>query len=104
MDFAMGDSVVAERENRANLEKKGILEIGMIYESMDWYLDIVWKNSAIEKYIEWSHSDGKNSWDVYNGCERLSKKCKAYGEAKENKQWILLWEIRWWLKEKILGL
>lgn len=59
-------------------EKKGIMDIGYVYESFDWYIQLVHKDCAIQKYIRWVRKQ-ENSQDVYKSFDDIADKCKRYG-------------------------
>lgn len=77
--YEIDDLLLGQFEDMANLERKGVVEMSMIYSTLSWYLQTVWKNKEIEKYIKWLR-DQENCFDVYDGIDYLFEKCNEYGE------------------------
>ena len=83
------DDFLGHFEDIGSFGKRGLLDIGDIYDHFSWYMGIVWKNCEIQKYIE------TQGGDIYENFEYIYKKCESYGDAKEaGKRSIAWWKIK----------
>ncbi|HVA96036.1 MAG TPA: hypothetical protein VND99_00110 [Candidatus Acidoferrales bacterium] len=93
--YDVDDLILGHFEDLGIFEKKGYIDIEEIYELFDYYIENTWENSAIQEYLE----KLSNGSDIYDNFKYLYYKCKSYGEAKMNREFIFLWRIKWKLKE-----
>lgn len=97
----MDDFVLGILEDVGTFEKRGILDIGLVYDFFDYYIDIVWNNCAIRKYIEYAR-EGQSNGDVYENIEFIFNKLKSYQDAKNKNKSMLIWRFKWFIKANIL--
>jgi hypothetical protein len=98
--YEIDDYVIGPLEDIATFEKRGVIEIGMVYEVFSWYIENVWDNCAVHKYIMRQRNE-PNCADVYDGLEYIYKKCISYGVAKKHKTPSFLWGFWWWVRHYI---
>ena len=84
-------------EDLGVFEKKGVVDIDMIYELFDYYIEVCWENEEIKNYINYQ-GDG----DIYENFFYIYEKCKSLGIAKKFGVPILAWKIFWSLKRNLL--
>jgi hypothetical protein len=77
--YEVDDFLLGHFEDLGILRSKGIIDIDMIYESFDWYIEKAWENEEIQKYIEvLKKEEGsdiyENFRDIYNACRKKSIK------------------------------
>ncbi|MGO8763255.1 MAG: hypothetical protein ACLQUS_14820 [Desulfobaccales bacterium] len=99
--YEVDDELLGQIDDLGTFEKRGILDISMIYEIFDYYIEEIWENEEIRKYVEWQRTGDESCSDIYDNLEYIYNKCKSYGEAKRKKQWIWLWRMKWKLFESI---
>ncbi|MEN3038818.1 MAG: hypothetical protein ABDI07_06665 [Candidatus Kryptonium sp.] len=99
--YEIDDYLLGHFEDIGLFEKKGVLDIEMVYEEFDWYIELVYENEEIQKYITYLREKEEKLVDVYDNFEYIYKKCKSYGEAKRNNKNLLLWRIKFWLHTKL---
>jgi len=75
------ETVLNPLELVAIYEKKGLIDISMVYETCDAYLRLVWEHETIKEYIDWVRSRPRSS-DCYDAMEELYIKLINYGNAK----------------------
>ena len=95
--YEIDDELLGHFEDIAYYEKNGHIDMQMVYEGFDWYITTIWENEEVQRYIQWQRGDGD---DIYDGFEYIYNKSKSYGKAKENKQWVWVWRLKWWLCRK----
>jgi hypothetical protein len=109
--YEIDDFLLGHFEDLGLYEQKGIVDIEMVYELFDTYLERSWESEQIQKYIQFSRQPNKLSReqnaDVYDKFEYICAKCKSFGEAKvgwtyktRKTQWIMKrwWKLKWWLR------
>ena len=79
--YEIDDLILGRFEDIAYYEKKGMIDIQMVYEGFGWYIKTIWENTAILEYIAWQRNEAGP--DVYDGFEYIYKKSKAYGDKKK---------------------
>lgn len=57
--------------------KRGILDIDFIYDGFDYYVENIYENREIQKYLAWVKTD-KNSEDTYEGFDLIYKELKKH--------------------------
>jgi hypothetical protein len=70
-------------ENLATLAEDGLVKLDLVYSFFDWYVEVVWENSAISNYVTWLRKQ-KNSWDCFTNLEALYNRCRAYGDRQKH--------------------
>ena len=95
--FEIDDDLLGYFEDIGNNESKKLIDIDMIYDTFSWYIKIIWENPAVQEYIKWQRSEGA---DIYDGFEYIYNKSKSYGEAKEKKEPLWIWRLKWRLCKK----
>jgi hypothetical protein len=96
--YEVDDLLLGHFEDIGLFERKGILDIEMVYEEFEWYIRTVFENSEVNKYIQ---SERKDESDVYDKFEYIYNKCKSFGKNKMEKNSVLVWKTKWWIKEKL---
>jgi hypothetical protein len=81
----LDDVLFGHIDDLGTFEKRGVLDISFIYKFFDYYVEVIWENKEIRKYIEWQRSGDESDSDVYDNFEYIYNKCKSYGEAKRKK-------------------
>jgi hypothetical protein len=71
-------------EDLGILEQKRILDIQIIYEAFDSYIEICWKNQSINEYVGYLRKT--EGWDLYDKAEDIYNKCQTFGEKKARKR------------------
>ena len=93
--FEIDDFLLGLFEEIAALEKRGMLDIKDVYNNFDWYIDLIWNNEEIQKYIESQMVDEKEGEDIYEDFKYIYEKCDSYGKAKLANKWLWLWKVKW---------
>jgi len=83
--YEIDDLLLGHFEDIGLLEQKGILDTEMVYEEFSWYIETVYENCEIKKYIEWSRKD-KEDEGIYDKLEYIYYKCKSFGKCKREKK------------------
>jgi len=81
--YEIDDLLWGHFEDIGLLERKGILNIEMVYEGFGWYIQITYENSEIKKYIE--SEENEEHKDIYDNLKYIYSKCKKFGEKKQKK-------------------
>lgn len=81
-EYEIDDLVLGHFEDIGLFEKRGLIDMGMVYEEFSYYIEAVYRNGAIKKYIE---SLRKKDVGIYAYFEYIHNKCKSFGEAKESR-------------------
>jgi hypothetical protein len=71
--YEIDDILLGHFEDIGIFEQSGILDIKMIYEEFSWYIETVYKNCEIQRYIEHERANDK---EIYNKFEYIYHKCK----------------------------
>lgn len=79
--YEIDDLLLGQFEDMANLERKNVVDISMIYNTLSWYLETVWNNKEIQAYVKW-HRSLKNCSNIYEDSEYLYNKCNLYAKSK----------------------
>ncbi len=98
--FEMDDYVLGFFEDFGFYEKNGLINIEGVYNSFDWYIDMVWNNEEIKRYIMSQTKDEKEGYDIYEDFRYIYEKCDSYGKAKSVGKWMWCWKIKWFLSPK----
>ncbi len=93
--YELDDKLLGHIDDLGTFEKRGILDISMIYEFFDYYIEATWENGEIKKYVEWQRTGDEKNSDVYDNLEYIYNKCKSFGEAKRKNRWLWLWRLKW---------
>lgn len=113
--YEIDDLLLGHFEDLGLYEQRGIIDIEMVYELFDTYIEVTWENEEIQKYVAFSREPDADdepkdqNFDVYDKFECIYKKCRSFGEAK--KQWTnkraltrwtfkLLWKLSLWPRER----
>jgi hypothetical protein len=75
--YEVDDFLLGHFEDLGMLKAKNIIDIDMVYGSFSWYIEMVWKNREIQKYIEVQRKEeGQNIYehfeDIYVACVKIS--------------------------------
>ena len=92
--FEIDDHLLGKFEDIGSFEKKNLLDIDDVYGSFDWYINIIWNNEEIRKYISNQIETENDGDDIYENSKYITYKCGSYGEAKLANKWIWWWKIR----------
>jgi hypothetical protein len=98
--FELDDDLLGHFDDLGTFEKRGILDISLIYDVFSYYIELVWENEEIQKYIKWQQADNKDFGDVFENFEYIYRKCKSFGSTKRNRQNIWFWKLKWLLCNK----
>lgn len=98
--FEIDDELLGHFDDLGSFEKRDILDISLIYDLSSYYLETVWENEEIQKYIKWQRAQEQDFNDIFEDFEYIYKKCMSFGIAKRKNQWIWLWKLRWFLGNK----
>jgi hypothetical protein len=71
--YDIDDMLLGHFEDLGTLWKARVVDIGMVYEIFSWYIETVWENEEIRKYVE---TQRQVSDDIYENFEFLYEKCK----------------------------
>ncbi len=71
--YEVDDLLLGHFEDLGMLWQHRVLDIGMIYEMFSWYIETVWDNCEIQRYIRTQPSG------VYSGFKSLYDECKRIG-------------------------
>jgi hypothetical protein len=92
--FEIDDFLLGYFEDIGLFEKKKLIDISDVYNDFDWYLNIIWNNEEIKKYV-WSQIELENDGnDIYEYTKYIYEKCSSYRDAK------LDGRVMWWWKFK----
>lgn len=72
-DYDIDDLLLGHFEDLGMLRQARVLDFRMTYEMFSWYIEIVWENEEIQKYIK-SEQEGDES--IYEAFEGLYEECK----------------------------
>ena len=70
------DELLQSFEDLSFYEKRGLLHIDYIYDAYAYYIEMLWQNPEIAKYIYWQRHQPHNS-NSYINLEKIYKKLKA---------------------------
>jgi hypothetical protein len=90
--YDIDDRFLGHFEDLGNYERKGLLDIQMIYEGFSYYIKSIWENNEMKKYIKWEKTVAQDMW---TGVEYIYSKVISYGEAKKHKSFSWLWKLEW---------
>jgi hypothetical protein len=93
--YEVDDCLLGFFEDLGSFEKKRLIDIEGVYNAFDWYMDIVWNNEEIKKYMKSQNEDEKEGDDIYEDFKYIYEKCDSYGKAKLAGKWIWWWKIKW---------
>lgn len=100
-DFEIDDGLLGYIENIGYFEKKGLIDITDVYTSFGWYINVIWNNKEIKKYLEAERKTEKDGDDIYEDFNYIFKKCNSYGKASLGKKYIWWWKIKWFFSNTI---
>jgi len=89
--FEIDDYLLGYFEDLGAFEKNGLIDIDAVYSGFDWYINIIWNNEEIGKYINSQKDDEDEGEDIYENFQYIYEKSCSYGKAKSS--FIKLW---WW--------
>ena len=75
--YEVDDFLLGHLEDLGMLWQERILHIEMIHEMFSWYLETVWENCEIQKYVKTQPSG------VYMNAKRLYEKCRRPDEEED---------------------
>jgi len=75
------DNLLQNFEDLGLYEKEGLIDIDFIYDGFDSYVEDLWGNKEVQKYIAWLRSDPKGA-DFYAYFEYLYNKLKKHPLVK----------------------
>jgi hypothetical protein len=71
--YDIDDLLLGHFEDLAMLWEKGVLDIRMIHDMFSWYVEKVWDDCDVRKYVK---SEREETKDIYAGFERLYEERK----------------------------
>jgi hypothetical protein len=80
----LDDYVLGHCEDIGIFWEKGILDLDLIYEEFDEYIESAYENEEIRKYIDYLNNpeDGGPDGDYYDKFKIIYKECKNFGIEK----------------------
>jgi hypothetical protein len=70
------DQLLQDFEDLSFYEKRGQINLEYIYDQYTYYIEMIWQNGEIQKYVKWQRSQSNFS-DTYINLERIYRKLKA---------------------------
>jgi hypothetical protein len=98
--FEIDDELLGYFDDLGTFEKRGILDVSLIYDVFSYYIELVWENEEIQKYIKWQQAESEDFVDMFENFEYIYQKCKSFGNAKRSGQMIIFWKLKWFLWNK----
>jgi len=98
--YEVDDLLLGHFEDVGLLEQKGVLDIEMVYEMFSWYVETIYENCEIQRYIKHLKRI-QNGKDIYDKLDYIYNKCKSFGKCKRENRSKILWKIKWWIREKL---
>ena len=77
--YEIYDNLLRYFEEMGNYEKAGIMTIETIYQRFGYYIDMLWRNQEIQKYL--GHQGGAE--DICKGFQYVQEKCREYEKSLE---------------------
>ncbi len=93
--FEVDDLLLGFFEDIGALEKRGLLDVKDVYNNFDWYIDMLWNNEEVQKYIQSQKSGEKEGEDIYEDFKYIYDKCDSFGKAKLAGHWLWWWKVKW---------
>ncbi|MGH7093198.1 MAG: hypothetical protein ACREFB_06665, partial [Stellaceae bacterium] len=81
--YEIDDLILGPLEDIATLEEKNRISFDLIYDFFSWYISRVWENSEIQRYVHAARKEREGGGDIYEGLEKLAKRCKQEEERRE---------------------
>lgn len=72
--YEIDDIVLGHMEDIGALAKRGMLDVGLIYDMFSWYIETVWENNEIKDYVKAVRREGTE--DIYDKLEYIYQECK----------------------------
>ena len=91
--YEIDDFLLGHFEDIGIFEERGFIDIVSVYDEFSYYIENVWNNCEIKKYI--LNERDESGADIYEKFEYIYKKCASYGKAKKENRNILVWRIKW---------
>jgi hypothetical protein len=79
-DYEIDDFLLNHFDDLGLYEKRGIIDLEYIYNGFDWYIETVYQNPQIQKYLQWLKKDS-STVNSFENLESLVKKLKGYKEG-----------------------
>jgi hypothetical protein len=79
--FDIDNKLLGHFEDIASFEKEGLIDIKFIYDEFDWYMEMIWNNGEIARYIE-QQNKNEETKDIYEGFKYIFEKVVAYRKTK----------------------
>lgn len=92
--------ILGNLEDVGIFEKKKLIDIDSVYEEFSEYIERAWSNEAIRRYVKWTIDEDYD--DTYSNFRYIYEKCVSYGKVKRLGKNVLLWKIKFWIKENVL--
>jgi len=92
------DFLLGHFEDIGLFEQKGILDIEMVYEEFGWFIEIVFENCEIKKYIKYEREVDE---DIYDKFEYIYHKSKSFGKCKLKNKNKFIWKLKWWIIRRL---
>ena len=99
--YEIDDRLLGHFEDLGSYERKKLIDIEGVYDGFDWYIDLIWNNDEIQKYVNSQRDDEKDGDDLYEDFKYIYNKCDSYGKAKAAGKCLLWWELKWRIKRII---
>ncbi|MCL5773807.1 MAG: hypothetical protein M1536_05445 [Firmicutes bacterium] len=98
--YEMDDFLLGHLEGIGSFEKQGLLDIEDVYTHFDWYVERVWEDAEIAKYIKYERNEEPEGDDIYKNFEYIFNKCRSFEQSKNKGELKFWWKFKWWLFKK----
>lgn len=93
--FDTDDNLLGKFEDIGCFEKQGLIGIEGVYDTFDWYIQMVWQNPEIKKYIEHQQSTEIDGDDIYENFKYIFEKSSSFKRSKNKGEWKWWWALKW---------
>jgi hypothetical protein len=76
------DQLLQNFEDLSFYEKRGQINLEYIYDQYAYYIEMIWQNGEIQKYVKWQRSQS-NFGNTYMNLERVYRKLKARTDREQ---------------------
>ncbi len=81
--YEIDDYLLSHFEDLGLYKKKELLDIDYIYNGFDWYIECIYENKEIQKYLKWTTND-ESSADSYDDFMYIYQELKSHAMKKRN--------------------
>jgi hypothetical protein len=84
--YEMDDCLLGYLEDIGFFEKRGLINIEEVNSHFNWYIQMVWDNPEIQKYVQMERKEDEDSRDKWENLEALAKRLRHYRQTKKRRQ------------------